>query len=174
MKRGDFNGCVCLLLHINSVVLNFNLKARTWRGLQQFSNKTRDWQAPPFNIMWPQFNVMRVLTYGLHPTLFMWPFTFMWLTADGKERVRLLSLHRSHTFQSIEPSPADVHPTLHLCLPKHGAEERNGDDIVFLLGSIHLLGAPEGRRLYIVNKRLTGSLSYSSIVPCQDTQAFLT
>lgn len=90
----------------------------------------------------------------------------MWyqLTADREECVGLLSLHRSHTFQSTEPSPAHVHPTLHLRLPKHGAEQCDGDDIALLLGGIHLLGAPEGRRLCIVDKVLTGSLSYSSVV----------
>lgn len=86
------------------------------------------------------------------------------LTTDREECVGLLSLHCGHTFQSIEPSPADVHPTLYLCLSKHGTEQCHSDDIVLLLGGIHLLGAPEGRRLYIVDKRLTGSPSYSSIV----------
>lgn len=95
------------------------------------------------------------------------------LTADRKECVGLLALHCSHTFQSIKPSPADVDPTLHLCLPKHGAEQCDSDDIAFFLGGIHLLGTPKGRRLYIVDKGLTGSLSYSSIVPHQDTQESL-
>lgn len=70
------------------------------------------------------------------------------LTANGEKCVGLLSLHRGHTFQSSESSPADVHPTLHLRLPKHGAEQCDGDDIVLLLGGIHLLGAPESRTLY--------------------------
>lgn len=79
------------------------------------------------------------------------------LTTDREECVGLLSLHCSHTFQSIEPSPADVHPTLHLGLPKRGAEQCDGDDIVLLLGGIHLLRASEGKRLYIVDERVTGS-----------------
>lgn len=90
----------------------------------------------------------------------------MWyqLTTNGKECVGLLSLHCSHTFQSTEPSPADVHPTLHFRLPKLGAEQCDGDDILLLLGGIYLLGAPERRRLCIVHKELMGSLSYSSII----------
>lgn len=97
-------------------------------------------------------------------------YSFGWLTADREERVGLLARHRGHTFQRVEPSPADVDPTLHLCLAKHGAEQSDGDDIVLFLGGIHLLGTPEGRRLDAVDKGLSvGSWSYSSVVPRQDT-----
>lgn len=86
------------------------------------------------------------------------------LTADGEERVGLLPLHAGHALQGGEAAPADVHPTLHLRLPEHGTEERDGDDVVLLLGGIHLLGAPEGKRLHLVDNELTGSPSYSSVV----------
>lgn len=70
---------------------------------------------------------------GLHQPSNIWAYVYVDLfkycmrvisplTADGEERVGLLSLHTGHTFQSGEPSPADIHPTLHLCLPKHGTE----------------------------------------------------
>lgn len=87
------------------------------------------------------------------------------LTADREECVRLLALDCGHAFQSAEPSPADVDPALHLRLPKHGAKQSNGDDVVLFLGGIHLLGTPEGKRLHTVDKRLKGSPSNSSIVP---------
>lgn len=92
-------------------------------------------------------------------SLFRYP-----LTTDGEEHEGLLSLHRSHTFQRAKPSPADIHPTLHLRLPKHGTEQCDGDDIVLLLGGVHLLWAPEGRRLYIVDKGISRSSNYSAIV----------
>lgn len=87
------------------------------------------------------------------------------LTTDREQCVGLLSLHRGHTFKSIEPSPADVYPTLNLCLSKRGTEQCDGDDIVLLPGGIHLLGAPGCMKLYIVIKYLRGSPSYSSVVP---------
>lgn len=74
------------------------------------------------------------------------------LTADGEERVGLLALHRGHTFQGIEASPADVDPTLHLRLAKPGAEQGDGDDVELLPGGIHLLGTPGGRRLTLLTK----------------------
>lgn len=83
------------------------------------------------------------------------------LTADREERVGLLSLYRGYTFQSAEPSSADVDPALHLRLPKKGAEECDGDYVVLFLGGVHLLRTPEGKRLHTVDKRLTGSLSHS-------------
>ena len=91
------------------------------------------------------------------------------LTTDRKEGVGLLALHRRHTLQSTEPSPADIHPTLHLRLPEPWADQCDGDDVLLLHGGIHLLGAPEGRRLYNVDKRLTGSRSFLTIVTCQVT-----
>lgn len=100
----------------------------------------------------------------LQPTLPECDFS---LTTDREECEGLLPVHRCHAFQSIEPSPADVHPTLHLRLPKYGAGQCDGDNIVLLLGAIPLLGAPEEWRLYIVGKGLMGSPSYSSIVSFQ-------
>lgn len=91
------------------------------------------------------------------------------LTADREERERLLALDRGHTFQSAEPSSADVDPALHLGLPKQGAEQSDGDDVLLLLGGIDLLGTPKGQRLHTVDKRLTGSPSYSPIVPHRDS-----
>lgn len=39
---------------------------------------------------------------------------------------------------------------------------------MLFLGGVHLLRTPEGKRLHTVNKRLAGSLSYSSSVPHRD------
>lgn len=79
------------------------------------------------------------------------------LTADGKKRVGLLAFCCRHTFQSTEPSPANVDPTLHLRLPKHGTQQCDSYDIALFLGGIHLLGTPKGGRLHFVDKRLMGS-----------------
>lgn len=94
----------------------------------------------------------------------------MWyqLTTDGKKRVGLLAFCCRHTFQSTEPSPADVDPTLHLRLPKHGTKQCDSYDIALFLGGIHLLGTPKGGRLHFVDKRFMGSQSYSSVVPFRD------
>lgn len=115
----------------------------------------------PFDVTWfPYLSARRLANAGLLSSR-------DGLTADREERVGLLALHRGHTLQRVEASAAHVHPALHLRLPEHGAEQRDGDDVVLLLGGIHLLGAPEGRRLDIVDKGLTGSPSYSSIVSTQ-------
>lgn len=89
------------------------------------------------------------------------------LTADGEECVGLFSIHCCNTLQSVEASPADVHPALHFCFPKPGAEQGDGDDVL-LLGGIQLLRAPGGRRLHLVEM---GSWTNSFVVPCGEKQA---
>ncbi len=111
----------------------------------------------PFINTWPIFNCVYAAAYFIYMSVHMRHQP----TADGEECVGLLSLHCGHTFQSAETSPANVHPTLHLRLPKHGADQCHGDDILLLLGGIHLLGAPKGGRSYIVDKGLAGSGSFS-------------
>lgn len=110
------------------------------------------------------------LMYHIPCTLCRWACMWYQLTADGKKRVGLLAFCCRHTFQSTEPSFADVDPTLHLRLPKHGTKQCDSYDIALLLGGIHLLGTPKGGRLHFVDKRLMGSQCYSSVVPFQDTQ----
>lgn len=69
-----------------------------------------------------------------------------WLTANGKERVGLLALHRGHALQCTEASSADVDPALHFRFTKHGAEQCDGDYVCLFLASVHLLGAPGGKK----------------------------
>lgn len=118
---------------------------------------------PPLTSHGPYLPVCGLSTINKRHTSWFGERAYMWyqLTTDRKECVGLLSLRRSHTFQSTKPSPADVHPTLHLRLPKHGTEQCDGDDVVLLLGGIYLLGTPEGRRLHMVDKTLMGSPSFS-------------
>lgn len=69
-----------------------------------------------------------------------------WLTANGEERVGLLALHRGHALQCTEASSADVDPALHFRFTKHGAEQCDGDYVCLFLASVHLLGAPGGKK----------------------------
>jgi len=78
------------------------------------------------------------------------------LTADGEQCVGLLPLHRGHALQRAVAAAAHVHAALHLRLAEQRAEQRDGDDVVLLLGGVHLLGAPGGEGGGRITRVLTG------------------